>query len=353
MTQEGPALSVIIVNYNSGDRLTRVFSALDRQTWRDFETLLVDNASSDDSASLAAEYPHLVTVKMSPVNTGFAGGVMIGATMAKGEWLVVLNPDAYPESDWLEKLMVAAMEYGPETLLGSVQLTEGEEDRLDGLGDVYHMSGVAWRGGFGKSAALTPVEDREIFAPCFAAAAIHRERFLSLGGLDEDFFCYHEDVDFGFRHRLAGGRAVLVHDAIVWAQLHGAKRMNLCMAPLSGLEGAAGSGLRARSIRWIARYFGEREGVAGLRRFKAAFRPEWRPRNLAVRHWRDAPEALWAARRLVTGAAAVGAASIRSPLAPALPPPPAIDWPAADAHTSCAASAASAAAPPQAKSRAA
>ncbi|RFB03975.1 glycosyltransferase family 2 protein [Parvularcula marina] len=215
MTQEGPALSVIIVNYNSGERLTRVFAALDRQTWRDFETLLVDNASSDDSASLAAEYPHLVTVKMSPVNTGFAGGVMIGAAMAKGEWLVVLNPDAYPESDWLEKLMAAAMEYGPETLLGSVQLTEDEEDRLDGLGDVYHMSGVAWRGGFGKSAALTPTEDREIFAPCFAAAALHRERFLSLGGLDEDFFCYHEDVDFGFRHRLAGGRAVLVHDAIV------------------------------------------------------------------------------------------------------------------------------------------
>ncbi|WP_370337206.1 glycosyltransferase family 2 protein [Parvularcula marina] len=215
MTQEGPALSVIIVNYNSGERLTRVFSALDRQTWRDFETLLVDNASSDDSASLAAEYPHLVTVKMSPVNTGFAGGVMIGAAMAKGEWLVVLNPDAYPESDWLEKLMAAAMEYGPETLLGSVQLTEGEEDRLDGLGDVYHMSGVAWRGGFGKSAALTPTEDREIFAPCFAAAALHRERFLALGGLDEDFFCYHEDVDFGFRHRLAGGRAILVHDAIV------------------------------------------------------------------------------------------------------------------------------------------
>lgn len=215
MTPEAPALSVVIVNYNSGDRLPRILSALDRQTFTDFETIIVDNASSDRSAEISAEHSHLVTVKMSPVNTGFAGGVMMGARLARGEWLVVLNPDAYPEADWLEALIKAARNYGPDTLLGSVQLCEGEPEKLDGLGDVYHVSGVAWRGGFGKSAALIPETDREIFAPCFAAAAMHRERFLDLGGLDQDFFCYHEDVDFGYRHRLAGGWAVLVHDAIV------------------------------------------------------------------------------------------------------------------------------------------
>ncbi|MEM9234056.1 MAG: glycosyltransferase family 2 protein, partial [Pseudomonadota bacterium] len=127
----------------------------------------------------------------------------------------VLNPDAYPEPEWLAALMRAASKYGENTLLGSVQLTEGAPDQLDGLGDVYHVSGVAWRGGFGKSSALIPRADREIFAPCFAAALLHRERFMALDGLDTDFFCYHEDVDFGYRHRLAGGTAILVHDAVV------------------------------------------------------------------------------------------------------------------------------------------
>lgn len=215
MTAPAPAASVIIVNYNSGERLSRVMEALDNQTWKDFEIIVVDNASKDNSATLAKSSNHLVTVKMSPVNTGFAGGVMTGAELARGGWLIFLNPDAYPESDWLEALMRAADKYGPQAALGSIQLVEGDRDLLDGLGDTYHVSGVAWRGGFGKSAQQRPHENTEIFAPCFAAAAVQRARFLELGGLDRDFFCYHEDVDFGFRHRLAGGYAVLVHDAVV------------------------------------------------------------------------------------------------------------------------------------------
>ena len=141
---------------------------------------------------------------------------MLGAELARGNWLVFLNPDAYPEADWLSALMAAGRKYGPETMLGSVQLAEDNPDILDGLGDTYHMSGVAWRGGFGKPAApRLPDGDTEIFAACFAAAAVNRELFLRLGGLDRDFFCYHEDVDYGYRHRLAGGRAILVRDAVI------------------------------------------------------------------------------------------------------------------------------------------
>lgn len=216
MSTASPAASVIIVNYNAGPRLAWVLEALSHQTWDDFEVIVVDNASSDGSIDAARNHDHLVTVKMSSVNTGFAGGVGIGAEIAKGEWIVPLNPDAYPEPGWLEALMAAARRYGPEVILGSVQLCNDDPSLLDGLGDTYHISGVAWRGGFGKPAArYMPDGDRDIFAPCFAAAALHRERFLMLGGLDRDFFCYHEDVDFGYRHRLAGGKAVLVRDAVI------------------------------------------------------------------------------------------------------------------------------------------
>lgn len=214
------AVTVIIVNYNAGvARLTRVLTALDQQTFREFDVVLLDNASHDKSAEEidldAVAFP--MTRVFNKENTGFAGGVMDALPHAKGRYLAFLNPDAYPDAGWLEALHQAAEAYGPRTALGSIQYVEGTHDAvLDGLGDVYHISGVAWRGGFGKAAApRLPVEDREVFAPCFAAAMVERDWFCALGGLDREFFCYHEDVDFGFRNRLAGGNAVLVRRAIV------------------------------------------------------------------------------------------------------------------------------------------
>lgn len=210
------AVSVLIVNYNSGSRLANVLARLAAQTYQNFEVVVLDNASTDDSALAAdrAEIP--VQLVRNAENTGFAGGIMDALPHTKGQWLAILNPDAYPDENWLQSLINAADKYGPDTFLGSVQRQADRPSHLDGLGDVYHASGVAWRGAFGKPAARFPIaEDREIFAPCFAAAMVHRDRFESLGGLDRDFFCYHEDVDIGFRHRLEGGRSILVHDAIV------------------------------------------------------------------------------------------------------------------------------------------
>ena len=80
------------------------------------------------------------------------------------------------------------------------------DDRvLDGAGDCYLAYGYAWRGGFGRSVSETP-QAGECFAPCGAAALYPRDVFLSSGGFDERYFCYHEDVDLGFRLRLLGER---------------------------------------------------------------------------------------------------------------------------------------------------
>ena len=209
------AVSIIIINYNSGDRLVQVLTALQNQSFTDFDVILFDNASSDGSP--ATKLPQNLRTQwvFSETNLGFAGGVMAALPHAAGEWVVFLNPDAYPEPEWLARLWAGTHRYGPSTILGSVQLQAEDREILDGLGDAYHISGTAWRGGFGKSVTLRPDEDREIFAACFAASMAHRETFFDHGGLDTDYFCYHEDVDFGFRHRLLGGRAVLVHDAVV------------------------------------------------------------------------------------------------------------------------------------------
>jgi len=89
-----------------------------------------------------------------------------------------------------------------------------DSDVLDGLGDCYSVFGIAYRAGYGHSADIAPGTSY-VFGPCAAAALYHRETFLRLGGFDERFFCYHEDVDLALRMRLAGGECVQSADAIV------------------------------------------------------------------------------------------------------------------------------------------
>jgi GT2 family glycosyltransferase len=92
---------------------------------------------------------------------------------------------------------------------------ESEPERLDGAGDSYHVSGRAWRNGHGASTTAWPAQNCEVFAACAAAALYRREAFEEAGGFDEQYFCYFEDVDLGFRLRLLGYRCLYVHDAVV------------------------------------------------------------------------------------------------------------------------------------------
>lgn len=211
------AITVIIVNYNSGARLARCLDHLGRQTFRDFETIIVDNASTDGSldAALEAAPASLLPRAVRPGrNLGFAAANNLAASEARGDWLAFLNPDAYPERDWLSALMSAHARYPFADAFGSTQLSADNPAVIDGAGDVVHILGVPYRGHFGWPAEKLP-DDGECFAPCAAAALYRRRTFLNLGGFEERFFCYGEDVDLGFRLRLAGGRAVQVKAARV------------------------------------------------------------------------------------------------------------------------------------------
>lgn len=207
-------VSVIIVNYNSGDRLGRCLASLRGQTFRDFETIVIDNASHDHSLAAARAIAPDALFLDAGANLGFAGANNRAAAQARGEWLAFLNPDAYPAPDWLDRLIAASGRHPGVDAFGSTQLNDSDPTRLDGAGDAYHVFGIAYRGHFGWPAISLPAEG-ECFAPCAAAALYRTAAFQALGGFDERFFCYCEDVDLGFRLRLAGGRAIQVRDAIV------------------------------------------------------------------------------------------------------------------------------------------
>lgn len=130
--------------------------------------------------------------------------------------VALLNPDAFPDPYWMENLIAASDRYPDVSAFGSVQVMAEDPARFDGLGDCCHAFGIPWRGGYGLSRATEKFSTRPTFSPCAAAALFRREAWLAVGGFADHFFCYCEDVDLGFRLRLAGYKVIQLADAVVF-----------------------------------------------------------------------------------------------------------------------------------------
>lgn len=211
---QAPKVSVVVVAYNSADTLADCLKHLAGQTFRNFELILVDNASPQHEAqAAAAAFPGARLIENAD-NLGFAAAVNQAARAARGHWLVLLNPDAFAEPDWLEALLRAARRRPGYRAFTSRQLMDDDPGVLDGLGDVMSGPGIPYRGGY-----MTPdpkdTPEGEVFSPCGGAMMIETQLFLDLGGFDESFFCYCEDVDLGYRLQLAGESTVVVPEAVV------------------------------------------------------------------------------------------------------------------------------------------
>src|SRR5262245_24847146 len=209
-------VDIVIVNCHAGPWLARVLAALHAQTFRDFRTIIVDNGSTDGSLDGLPQGSTPVEIVRAGKNLGFAAGNNLAIrSHVTAEWLVLLNPDAFPRPDWLEQFLGAATANPEYSFFGCRMLDANDHTRLDGVGDIYHVSGLPWRDGHGCSDGPAYDAAGEIFAPC-AAAALYRTRDVrDAGGFDEDFFCYVEDVDLAFRLRLYGHRCLYVPAAVV------------------------------------------------------------------------------------------------------------------------------------------
>lgn len=210
-----PWVRVIVVNHNAGPLLQPCVDALAAQTLGDFEAVIVDNASSDGSVDALRLSDGRFQVRLAGANLGFAAANNLGISGCDAKWIATLNPDAEPRETWLEQLRRATLRYPDTKMFGSTQIDAGRPDRVDGFGDTYSVFGTAWRGASGWPLVRLPADDREVFAPCAAAALYARDALLSAGGFDDSFFCYLEDVDLGFRLRLRGERCVQVRSAEV------------------------------------------------------------------------------------------------------------------------------------------
>lgn len=196
-------VTVIIVTYRSKMWIERCLKAVASQTLAPSDVILIENGSPSSEAVTADMVPQWVRFISNQENLGFAAANNQAARIAATRWLAFLNPDAFPEPDWLEKLLSASKQWPGYYIFGSTQLAYGLANRLDGVGDCYHAFGFAYRGGYGHSAAKIPPSG-VVFAGCAAAMMFDRQLFLELGGFDENFFCYCEDFDLCFRARLRG-----------------------------------------------------------------------------------------------------------------------------------------------------
>ncbi len=209
-----PTVSVIIVSYESGPTLERCLAGLAAQTFRDFEVLLVDNASSDGAPQAAVAADPSIRFLEPGANLGFAAGNNLAVRQARGRWLALLNPDAYPEPGWLAALMDGAARHPGVQSFASLQTSADDPAVLDGAGDNMTSAGIPFRGGYGRKAPAS-LREGEVFSACGAAMLIDKALFEDLGGFDERFFCYCEDVDLGYRLRLTGRITLLLPDARV------------------------------------------------------------------------------------------------------------------------------------------
>jgi GT2 family glycosyltransferase len=240
-----PAVSLVIVDYNAGDVLLRCLEAVALQTFPPSRLLLADNAGTDGSFEKArafvASNPTLAgmtEILRNEKNLGFAAANNAAAARCDTEFLALLNPDAVPAPDWLEKLVAAAKRHPHAASFASRQMLDVGRALVDGLGDVYHPIGICWRRRNGKVLRPSDLVETETTTACAAAALYRREAFQEVGSFDEKFFCYVEDVDLGLRLRRAGHTAVFVPDAVVehasknsrsdFAVYHGHRNIEWC-----------------------------------------------------------------------------------------------------------------------------
>jgi GT2 family glycosyltransferase len=201
---EPPTVSVVIPNLNGRNLLGRCLEQLREQTVTSVETIVVDNASEDDSvAFLESDFPEAQVVSLE-ANRGFAGGMNAGIERARGAYVAFLNNDAEADPGWLEELL-ACLERHPRAAAATSKLLLADRpNTIDGAGDSLTPSFLPYPRGHGEPDRGQFEEEVEVFSPAGAASLWRRSALEDVGLFDERFFAYYEDVDLGFRARLKG-----------------------------------------------------------------------------------------------------------------------------------------------------
>lgn len=213
MNGQAPTLSVVILNWNRADLTIACYQSLLRQTYRDVEWIIADNASTDDSMQrLAAECPGARLVR-NAVNAGTGGGFAFGAAQARGAFILFLCNDTVLDPDVLERLMAVMTAHPDCGVLGAKHVLYNRPDTVELLGYCVDKFGVQHCFGSGEpDVNQTGLRDAWVSG---TVLMVRRSAYEEAGGYDPVHFTLNDEVDLCWRIRIHGWRLMVCADARV------------------------------------------------------------------------------------------------------------------------------------------
>lgn len=211
-----PLISVIILNWNGKAFLNDCLLSLQEQTFKDFETIIVDNGSTDGSAEYLHEHFPWVRLLELPENTGFAEGNNRGLTAAQGEYILTLNNDTKVVPGFLAELLHPIRQNPEIGVVAAKMLNFFQTNRIDSFGIYPTKTGIGCNIGIGEIDHNQYDGQADVFGACAGAALYRRSTLEETGFFDQDFFAYYEDLDLAWRARLNGWKTVTAPRAVVY-----------------------------------------------------------------------------------------------------------------------------------------
>jgi GT2 family glycosyltransferase len=215
-----PKISLVVLNWNGKQHLEPCFNSINEQTYKDFETLLVDNGSNDGSVELVKEKFPWVKIISLPKNIGFPCGNNEGIKRTNGEYVLTLNNDTKLDKDTLKNLMEVA-EKNPKVGMFSLKMVFFYEPNLiNSTGTLVYKDGSAINRGMKKEDEGQFEQVEEILGPCAGAALYKKEMLEDIKHgedeyFDKHFWIYLEDTDLSLRAQLNGWKAMYVPNSII------------------------------------------------------------------------------------------------------------------------------------------
>lgn len=209
-------VSVIIPNWNGKELLHDSLASLEKQSFKNFETLLVDNGSSDGSIEYVSEKSPQVKIIRLNKNYGFARAINKGVNQSRAKYVVFLNNDTAVNSSWLENLVKTANQHPEVVSVNSKILNFYDRKKIDGVGILVNEVGQARSIGWNEKDSGQYNKEEYIFGATGGASLFRREDFIKVGMFDEDYFMYCEEVDFAFRAQFLGFKSIYCPKALVY-----------------------------------------------------------------------------------------------------------------------------------------
>jgi GT2 family glycosyltransferase/glycosyltransferase involved in cell wall biosynthesis len=220
--QKAGVVSVVLVNFRGTEDTMEALERFQDVEWprERLEVIVVENGSGDDSARRIREAAPWVTVVESDKNLGFAGGCNRGVAASHGEYVAFLNNDARPGTAWIAAA-VAAFERASAVGAVASKVLDWEGELVDYVGSGLSWFGMGYKPLVGERLADHPDDAKDVLFGTGAAMFIRRSVFDELGGFDETFFMFFEDVDLGWRLNLLGWRFRYVPESVAFHRHHG------------------------------------------------------------------------------------------------------------------------------------